>query len=105
MNNVDEIIQYIENVFSTNTNVTIYKTQEEIAEVYKNMDDYMNSPLKIGKNPEQQRSGLKVKNRVLCIQAMIYENESITPNQVLEKMNDYNKADLRYDIQNGYFIF
>ena len=105
MNNVDEIIQYIENVFSTNTNVTIYKTQEEIAEVYKNMDDYMNSPLKIGKNPEQQRSGLKVKNRVLCIQAMIYENESITPNQVLEKMNDYSKADLRYDIQNGYFIF
>ena len=60
---------------------------------------------KIGKNPEQQKSGLKVKNRVLCIQLMIRENNNITPNQVLEKMNDYNKADLRYDIQNGYFTF
>lgn len=105
MNNVDEIVQYIETVFSKNTDVTIYKTQEEIDQVYKIMDDYMNSPLKIGKNPEQQKSGLKVKNRVLCIQLMIRENNNITPNQILEKMNDYNKADLRYDIQNGYFTF
>lgn len=105
MNNIDEIIQYIENVFSKNTNVTIYKTQDEIAEVYKNMDDYMNSHLKIGKNPQQQRSGLKVKNRVLYIQRMIQENETVTPNQVLEKMTNYNKTDLRYDIQNGYFTF
>jgi len=105
MNSIDEIVQYIENVFSLQTNVTIYKTIEEIDNVYKKMNDYMNSPLKIGKNPEQQKSGLKVKKRVLYIQSLIRKDEHITPNQVIEQLDDYDKADLRYDIQNGYFTF
>jgi hypothetical protein len=105
MNDVDEIVQYIENIFSLQTNVTIYKSQEEINDIYKKMNDYMNSPLKNGKNPEQQKSGLKVKKRVLYIQSLIRQNEYITPNQLIEQLDDYNKADLRYDIQNGYFTF
>ena len=105
MNDINEIIEYIENVFSINTNVIIYKSQKDIDEVYKQMDDYMNTPLKIGKNPEQQKSGLKVKKRVMYIQSLIQSNKYITPNQVIEQLNDYNKADLRYDIQNGYFTF
>ena len=36
---------------------------------------------------------------------IIQQNEFITPNQVIEQLDDYSKADLRYDIQNGYFIF
>ncbi len=105
MNEINDIIAYIINNFSKKTNVIIYQTQQEISSVYKQMEHYMNSPLKIGKNPEQQRSGLKVKNRVLRIQKLIRENNNITPNQIIIQLKDYNKADLRYDIQNGYFIF
>ena len=105
MNSIDKVVEYIKNIFSLQTNVILYRTQEEINTIYKKMENYMNSPLKIGKNPNKQKSGLKVKKRVLYIQSLIQQNEFITPNQVIEQLDDYSKADLRYDIQNGYFIF
>ena len=105
MNSIDKVVEYIKNIFSLQTNVILYRTQEEINTIYKKMENYMNSPLKIGKNPNKQKCGLKVKKRVLIIQSLIQQNEFITPNQVIEQLDDYSKADLRYDIQNGYFIF
>ena len=38
---------------SLKTNVIIYRTQEKINSIYKKMENYMNSPLKIGKNPNK----------------------------------------------------